>query len=62
MRRHYIAAVAPRAADFFVKSEKNQLVHALSRSGYEVWSESNVEVTREEGRYERVRASGVGVV
>lgn len=41
-----IAASAPRDADVFVKSERNQLMHPLSRSGYEEWSESSIEEIR----------------
>ena len=41
-----IAASAPRDSDTFVKSERNQLMHPLSRSGYEEWSESSIEEIR----------------
>lgn len=85
-----IAATAPKDADCFVKSDRNQLMHPLSRSGYEEWSESSIEEIREalkrkslatqrnvqpglrrrldverggvEGKYERVRSTGVEVV
>lgn len=42
-----IAASAPRDSGVFVKSERNQLMHPLSRSGYEVWSESDVDEIRD---------------
>ncbi|OAG11190.1 UPF0187 domain membrane protein, partial [Paraphaeosphaeria sporulosa] len=42
-----IAAMAPKDADTFVKSDKNQLMHPLSRSGYEAWSESSVDEIRD---------------
>ena len=41
-----IAASAPGDADVFVKSQRNQLMHPLSRSGYEEWSESSIEEIR----------------
>ncbi|KAF1973425.1 UPF0187-domain-containing protein [Bimuria novae-zelandiae CBS 107.79] len=42
-----IAATAPQDADAWVKSERNAVMHPLSQSGWEVWSESGVEEIRD---------------
>ncbi|KAL1602462.1 hypothetical protein SLS60_005878 [Paraconiothyrium brasiliense] len=42
-----IAATAPKDAEIFVKSDRNQLMHPLSRSGYGQWEESSIEEIRD---------------
>ncbi|KAJ4348587.1 uncharacterized protein N0V89_009965 [Didymosphaeria variabile] len=42
-----IAATAPKDAETFVKSNQNQLMHPLSRSGYGQWEESSIEEIRD---------------